>query len=138
MKARPILPHHMPLADMIREALDFCESMLMRSGTLHPFALLTANNDIHCVFLPHTDQAAPSNMIESLQAQLKDHTKLDTDYTSVLVYAADVNHPSAVESDALVFTITDTQGHNTITLYPYKRTSKGIDISHPCTCDFLD
>lgn len=138
MKARPILPQHMPLAHMISEALDFCESMLARSAVLHPFALLTANNDIHCVFVPHTNQLAQSNMIESLQQQLQNHLKYDIEHASVLVYAADINHPGAAENDALVFTITDTQGHNTITLYPYQRTPKGIKISQPCTCNFLD
>ena len=138
MKAHPILPQHMHLANMISEALDFCESVLLQSPTLHPFALVSDNSDIHCVFVEHDDQLAQSNMIESLQTQLEMHTSSNSDYTSLLVYCADIHDASSHTSDALVFTITDTQGHNTITLYPYKRTRDGLQISQPSTCDFLD
>lgn len=132
------MQQHLPLAHMIGGALDFCESMLSRSDMLYPFALISANNEIQSIFSPHEGQLAHSSMIESLQTQISAHKSIEPEYSSVLVYAADIRQSSIIEKDALILTITDSQGHNTITLYPYTRVKGGIKISQPCTCDFPD
>lgn len=77
-------------------------------------------------------------MIEDLQAQLDLRQKIAKNSVNLLVYSATVTHPNATESDALVFTINDTQGHNTLTIYPYQLIPSGIKIKQPYTCDFSD
>lgn len=141
MHSHLILQQHLPYAHMISNALDFCESMLARSDTLYPFALVTDNNsnsDISCIFIPHKDQRVQPHMIESLQKQIETHKVLGSESASVLVYAAEITHPNSTESNALVFTITDSQGQNTVSIYPYKHVQNGITISQPCTCNFSD
>jgi hypothetical protein len=138
MKERFILQQHLPLAHMISGALDFCESMLLRSDMLYPFALICTNNEIHSIFANDEGQLAHGAMIESLQAQIQAHKNIEPRYASVLVYAADIKQASIPDTDALVLTITDSQGHNTIALYPFTRVNSGIKISQPCTCDFPD
>ncbi|MFT6270241.1 MAG: hypothetical protein ACJAVV_003070 [Alphaproteobacteria bacterium] len=141
MKTRLNLQQPLPYALMIGKALDFCEFMLTRSEILYPFALVTDNNnhsDVNCIFVPHKNQLAQPHMIESLQEQIETHKTLTADSASVLVYAAEITHPNATEPEALVFTITDSQGHNTVSIYPYKHVKGGIKISHPCTCNFSD
>lgn len=138
MKNRLILQQHALYTSMIENALDFCKAMLARSCTVYPFALITIENDIRCVFAPYTDQKATPLMIEDLQAQLDLRQKIAKNSVNLLVYSATVTHPNATESDALVFTINDTQGHNTLTIYPYQLIPSGIKIQQPYTCDFSD
>lgn len=138
MKSRPKLEQHLPLVNMISIAKDFCESMLRCSDSLYPFAVMATNTDVRCIFTPCEGQYAQTNMIESLQTQIEGYKSLDLDLASLLVYAADIVHPDNSESKALVFTITDTQGHNNLTIYPFERTKTGLVIRKPSTCDFLD
>lgn len=138
MKNRLILKEHVPYADMVECALDFCESMLVRSCTLYPFAVITSDSDIRCIFVPNTGQLAKSHMIEDLQAQLEVEQKAVKDSTNLIVYAATVAQADNTEGDALVFTINDSQGHNTLTIYPYKHIASGIKIGQPYTCNFPD
>jgi len=107
-----ILKQHLPYADMINRALDFSASMLSRSKTLYPFAVLSANNDMSCLFASNDNQYAESGLIEELQQQITQQNLLLENTIGVLVYSANVIHPNTKESDALVFTITDSQGHN--------------------------
>ena len=133
-----ILQQHIPYAATISRSLDFCVTMLSRSNVLYPFALLSIDNDLHSVFVPSNTQHARGGMIEDLQAQIDERKLFAENAISILVYSATVTHPNRKESDALVLTITDTQGHNTVTIYPFKQIETGIKIYTPYTCDFSD
>lgn len=138
MKNRFILQEHVPYSDMLTRALDFCESMLTRSCTLYPFAVINVDNSIQCIFVPNADQLAKSHMIEDLQAQLELEQKGVKDSANLIVYAAKVTQADDTRSDALVFTINDSQGQNTVTIYPYRHVASGIKIDKPYTCNFPD
>lgn len=138
MKSRLILQQHMPYAQMLEKALDFCESMLKHTPTLYPFALLNIAGVTHSIFVPNTNQLAQPKMIESLQTHIDAHKVAGLPSTSLLGYAATVSHPHSGDSDALVFTITDTQGQNTVIIYPYTHIESGINVGQPYTCDFSD
>lgn len=138
MKDRLILQQHMPYSTMINEALAFCEFMLAHSPTLYPFALMSADNALHCIFLPASDQHAKPQMIESLQSQIESSRNPNTQTSALLVYSAILRDSEEDDTDALVFTITDSQGHNTITIYPYEHQQDGIRLKPPYTCDFSD
>ena len=138
MKNRFILKEHAPYSDMVARALDFCESILVRTCTLYPFAVITVNDDIHCIFVPNADQLASSHMIEDLQSQLEAEQKVAKDSANLIVYAANVMQADNTQSDALVFMINDSQGYNTLTIYPYSHVAGGIKIGQPYTCNFPD
>jgi hypothetical protein len=141
MRPQLILQQHSSYSYLINNALHFCESVLRHTDVLYPFALLADNtpkSEISCIFIPHNDQLAQPHMIESLQAQIETQKVMGVEYVSVLVYAAAVNQANTAAAEALVFTITDTQGHNTVAIYPYEHVENGIKISPPCTCNFLD
>jgi len=138
MNNRLILQQHAPYATMLNKSLDFCELLLSRSSLLYPFALTTVENEIHCVFVPSNAQSANSEMIEALQILLDEHQKTAKNSANLLVYPATVTHPNSTECDALIFAINDTQGHNTVTIYPYEHVENGIKIKQPYTCDFSD
>lgn len=133
-----ILKQHMPYAQIISKALAFSQSMLTYSCTLYPYAVLSIDNDINCVFVPSDGQEASSGMIEDLQQQINERKLFAENAVSLLVYSATVTHPDRSSSDALVFTITDSQGQNTVTIYPYNRNKTGIKFYRPYTCDFSD
>lgn len=138
LKSGMILRHHIPYAATIKRTLDFCENMLSRSHVLYPFAVLSIDNDLHCVFVPSETQHAETGMIEKLQGRINERKLFAENAVSLLVYSATVMHPNKKEIDAIVFTITDSQGHNTVTIYPYKHVETGIKIYAPYTCDFSD
>lgn len=138
MKNRFILQELVPYSDMVARALDFCESMLVRSCTLYPFAVITIENEIHCVFVPNADQIAKPHMIEDLQAQLELEQDTAKDSANLIVYAANVTQVDCTETDALIFAINDSQGHNTVTIYPYEHVASGIKIATPYSCNFPD
>jgi hypothetical protein len=133
-----ILQQHMPYVQMISKALDFSESMLIRSTTLYPFAVCTTRNEINCVLLPSEVQFAQTKMIEALQAHMESQKGLSTESASLLVYDATVDQGTSPDTQALVFTITDTQGHNSVIMYSYRRSPNGIIFGQPFTCDFSD
>ncbi len=138
LKSGMILKQHIPYAATINRALDFCENMLVRSRVLYPFAVLSIDNDLHCIFVPSETQHAESGMIEQLQERINERKLFAENAVSLLVYSATVMNPNKREVDALVFTITDKQGQNTVTIYPYKHVETGIKIFAPYTCDFSD
>ncbi len=123
---------------MISRAIDFCEIILNRNAVLYPFAVLSRETDLECVFVPNKQQQSTPNMIEELQNLMLKQTANNKPVTSLLVYSATVTYPHRLGSDALVFIITDSQGYNTITIYPYQHMDKGIEIDRPYTCDFSD
>lgn len=138
MKNSLILQQHLAYSVMIENALDFCSAMLTRSSTMYPFAATAQDSNIDCIFVPSPDQKATPHMIEDLQAQLDSHHKAAKNAVNLLVYSATVTQPEGTESDVLVFTLNDTQGHNTVTIYPYQHVPSGIKISQPYTCNFSD
>ena len=133
-----ILQQHIPYAGVIEKSLDFCQDLLCRSNILYPFALLSIDCDLHCVFVPNHSQHTTGGLIEDLQAQIDERKLFAENAVSLLVYTATVTHPNKEESDAIVMTITDSQGYNTVTIYPYKKVQTGIKIFAPYTCDFSD
>ena len=133
-----ILKQHIPYAQIIAKALAFSETMLSQSNTLYPYAVLSIDNDINCVFVPSDDQQASKGMIEELQEQINERKLFAQNAVSLLVYSATVTRPDRSVSDALIFTITDSQGQNTVTVYPFKRTQAKLKIYTPYTCDFSD
>ncbi|MGB3725437.1 MAG: hypothetical protein WA981_06695 [Glaciecola sp.] len=138
MKQSLILQQHIPFASMIYKALDFCEVMLSHSDTLYPFAVLSIGNDMQCVFTPTSQQHAPESMIEALQLRINERKLFAKSTVSLLVYPAIISHPEQYDSDALVFTITDSAGKNNVTIYPYCMNKHGITVNKPYTCDFSD
>mgnify|MGYP001050810084 CR=1 FL=1 len=147
LKNSLILKQHMPYAAMISKAIDFSEWMLSNTDTLYPFAVLTIGNDLQCVFAPADGQEATAGMIEELGVRLAEQKIYAEEAAGVLVYSATVcaSHQQnelqggfKEETDAIVLTITDSAGKNTVTIYPYSRTPQGINISKPYTCDFSD
>lgn len=147
LKNSLILKQHMPYAAMISKAIDFSEWMLSNTGTLFPFAVLTIGNDLQCVFAPADGQDATAGMIEELGVRIAEQKIYAEEAVGVLVYSATVcaNHKHShskgaftEETDAIVLTISDSAGKNTVTIYPYTRTPRGIIIAKPYTCDFSD
>ena len=138
MKQNLILRQHIPFASMIYKALDFCEIMLSQSSTLYPFAVLSIENDVQCIFTPTSNQNASEGMIEDLQLRINERKLFSESTVSLLVYSALIEHPGESDTDALVFTITDSAGKNNVTIYPYSVTNYGITVSKPYTCDFSD
>lgn len=138
MSNKLILQQHIPFADIIITALDFAKSMLSHSKRLYPFAVVAEANQVTCVFTPDTAQTARECMIEELQQQIDVRNQRHQHLTSILVYAASIQHPNKGDSDALVFNISDAQGQNTVTVYPFKHTQSGILIYPPYSCDFFD
>lgn len=128
----------MPYAAVINLALEFCTTMLTRSSVLYPFAVFSEEDQNHSIFIPSDNQYAGSDMIEALQSQIDERRTHSENGVSVMVYCASVSHPNQVETDALILTITDSDGHNTVTVYPYQNIETGLKISAPYTCDFPD
>nr|WP_241664429.1 hypothetical protein [Ningiella ruwaisensis] len=136
MKPNMILKQNIPYAALIYSALDVCELMLARSSTLYPFAVVSIENDIQCVFTDTKDEHAQSGMIEVLEERLAEHRIIAENAISVLVYAATITTQKATESEAIVFNITDSNGENTVTLYPYIQQKNTIRLGTPFTCNF--
>ena len=133
-----ILNQHIPYAEVIKRTLDFCDTMLSHSSVMYPFAVLSIDNDLHSVFVPSDHQYANPGMIEKLQSRINERKLFAENAVSILVYTATVTNLQKQESEALVFTLTDSQGQNTVTIYPYKHVNTGIKIFSPYTCDFPD
>jgi hypothetical protein len=136
-----ILKQNIPYAALIYSALDLCDLMLARSNTLYPFAVISIDNDVQSVFTQSKDGHAPSGMIEELEMQLCEQRIMAESSVSVLVYSATITSPHSrdnEQSDAIVFNITDSNGKNTITLYPYTNESNRMKLGAPFTCDFSD
>ncbi|MBT1450422.1 hypothetical protein KJ365_05965 [Glaciecola sp. XM2] len=133
-----ILKQNIPYAALIYSALDLCEVMLTRSQTLYPFAVMSIENDIQSVFPLDMDDQAQGGMIENLQLQLAERRMYTENTISLLVYAATVSTPMGEHSDAIIFNITDSNGENTVTLYPYFHEQECIKLGAPFTCDFSD
>lgn len=133
-----ILKQNIPYAALIYSALDLCDIMLRHSNTVYPFAVMSIDNDVQCVFSAQKDHELASGLIEDLSAQTRDLQMLSENAISVIVYCATVASPKGKESDAIVFNITDSNGKNTITLYPYKHEAHAIVLGTPFTCDFAD
>lgn len=133
-----ILQQHVPFASMVYKALAFSETMLSMSNVLYPFAVLNVGSDMQCVFTPNTEQEATHGMIEELEARINERRVFAQAAVSLLVYSATIKHTVRGTTDAIVFTIIDSAGKNTVTVYPYAVTSSGIKIEKPYTCDFSD
>jgi hypothetical protein len=133
-----ILQQNIPYAALIYQAMDLCGVMLARSNTLYPFAVMSVDNHIQCVFSSNLEEHAKSGMIEDLSRKLRDQRLLVSNAISVLVYAATISTQHGQESDAIVVNITDSNAQNTITLYPYIYESDAIKLGAPFTCDFSD
>lgn len=138
MKTNMILKQNIPFANLINTALDLCNVMLSKSETLYPFAVVSIDNDVQCVFTATQEQEARSGMIEDLEQQLSYRRLMAKDAVGILVYAATIAEPGGQHSNALVFSITDTGGKNTITVYPYSQNPTSISLGRPFTCDFSD
>lgn len=133
-----ILKQNIPYAALIYSALDLCDIMLARSSILYPFAVVSIDNDVQCVFTDSRGEHAKGGLIEDLSTQLSDLRLLAENSISVLVYAAVIATPEGEESDAIVFNITDTNDQNTVTLYPYMCERDTLKLGVPFTCDFAD
>ena len=133
-----ILKQNIPYAALIYSALDLCDIMLRHSNTLYPFAVISIDNDVQCIFSQKQDNKVQGGMIEELSAEARDLQLLAENAISVLVYCATIATPKGRESDAIVFNITDSNGKNTVTLYPYRYESDAIVLGVPFTCDFAD
>lgn len=138
MKTNMILKQHVPYAALIYSALDLCEVMLTRTHTLFPFAALVIEDDVQCVFADEHDEASQGGMIEGLQSQLTERIMYSENTIGLVVYSATIFTAQGEESDAIVFNITDSNGENTITLYPYFYEQGFIRLGVPFTCDFSD
>lgn len=144
MKHKMILKQQVQFAPMIQRALNLCEIMLSRSETLYPFAVVSVNGDTHCIFLNDEDydskhpNGAHFGMIEKLEQQLAFHRMQTKSTIGMLVYAATIRTPNKEEKDGLMFSICDSDGENTLTLYPYEFQQNSITIGKPFTCDFSD
>lgn len=138
MKSGLALFHHLSHASMIIRALDFSKVLLSQSSVIYPFAVLSIKQQCSCIFTKSESQYSTSNMIESLQTQIENKKSVFKHASSLLVYPAEIVQPNSEKADALVFTITDTQGQNSVSIYPYKRVQTGIHILSPYTCDFSD
>ncbi len=138
MKTNMILKQNIPFANLINSALDLCKIMLSKSTTLYPFAVVSIDNDIQCVFTANQEQEARAGMIEELEQQLSYRRLMAKDAVGILVYAATISEPGGENSNALVFSITDTGGKNTVTVYPYNQDKSSISLGRPFTCDFTD
>lgn len=139
-----ILKQQLQYSNMINKSLSLCEIMLSRSETLYPFAMLSKDNELQCVFLEDQDcntqhpNGAHFGMIEKLERQIAIYKLQDKSAVGMLVYAAIISTPTQQESDGLMFSICDADGENTLTLYPYEFELNSIKIGKPFTCDFSD
>ncbi len=133
-----MLKENIPYANLIYSALDLCKIMLAKSAQLFPFAVVSIDNDVQCVFSQFEGESAQAGMIEELQDQVSNIRLTASNTIGILVYAATVSNPNGNESDALVISITDSSGNNTITLYPYTLRDNTVELSSPFTCNFLD
>ncbi|MFC4700367.1 hypothetical protein ACFO4O_09380 [Glaciecola siphonariae] len=138
LKPNMILKQNIPYAALIYSALDLCDIMLTRSSTLYPFAVMSIDNDVQCVFTPNLNEHPQNGMIEDLSAQCREQRLLAENAISVIVYCATISTPQGDESDAIVFNITDSNDKNTVTLYPYEHDTNAIKLGIPFTCDFAD
>ena len=144
MNHKMILKQQVQYASMIDRALNLCEAMLSRSQTLYPFAVLSIDKQIQCIFLDDDDynhkhpNGSHFGMIEKLERQLASGKKQANSAIGMLVYAATIRSPQQGENDALMFSICDANGENTLTLYPYEFEVNSIKIGKPFTCDFPD
>ena len=77
-------------------------------------------------------------MIEELEMRIDERKVFAELSVSLLVYSATIKHATRKTTDAMVFTITDSAGNNTLTVYPYTRAPKGVKFERPYTCDFSD
>jgi hypothetical protein len=144
MKHNMILKDQVQYADVIDKALHLCRIMLSRSETLYPFAVISIDKDIQCIFLEDKDclskhpNGAHFGMIEKLERQIAIQKIQAKSAVSLLVYAATLKSPDAKETDGLMFSISDSSGENTLTLYPYEFEINSIKLGKPFTCDFSD
>lgn len=144
MKRKMILEQQSEYACMIEKALSLCEAMLSRSEILYPFAVMSVDNEHHCLFLEDEDcdnkhpYGAHFGMIEKLERLLAISKIQSNNAVGMLVYAATIKTPDNIEKDGLMLSICDAQGENTLTLYPYEIAANSIAIGKPFTCDFSD
>ncbi|MGQ8364865.1 hypothetical protein [Glaciecola sp. 1036] len=136
MKPNVILKQNIPYANLINSALSLCDIMLAHSPILYPFAVISIDKDVQCVFSEHDGQETPQDLIEALEDQLNAQRLMAEDAVGILVYAATISQPDGLEDDALVLNITDSAGCNTITVYPYMHIGRKIELGLPYTCDF--
>ncbi|MFC3121026.1 hypothetical protein [Agaribacter flavus] len=138
MKQNKMLKENIPYAKLIYSALDLCEAMLSKSALLYPFAVVSIDNDVQCLFTHYENRDAQQGMIEELEEQIGTIRLTANNTVGVLVYAATIAAPNGEESDALVFSISDSANNNTITLYPYTLGDNTVELSKPYTCDFFN
>ena len=144
MKQHMILKEHIQHAEIIDKALSLCQAMLARGETLYPFAAISIDNDIRCLFLDEVEglhshaSGANFGMIEKLERLISINKIQAKNAVGLLVYAATLTTDDNQESDALVLSMCDGDGENTLTLYPYEFCESGIDIGRPYSCDFSD
>ncbi|MDT0627496.1 hypothetical protein [Alteromonas sp. W364] len=144
MKQNMILKDQVQYADVIDKALHLCRIMLSRSETLYPFAVISIDKDIQCTFLEDEDcqnthpNGAHFGMIEKLERQIAIQKIQAKSAVSLLVYAATLKTPDARETDGLMFSLSDSNGENILTLYPYEFEINSIKLGKPFTCDFSD
>ena len=144
MKHKMLLKNQAGHASIIDQALSLCEIMLSRSETLYPFAVISLDNDVQCLFLEDEDcdnkhpNGAHFGMIEKLERKIATLKIQTRSAIGMLVYAATIRTPSQQENDGLMFSICDASGENTLTLYPYEFELNSIKIGKPFTCDFSD
>lgn len=131
-----ILQENMRYASLITRALDFCEVCLTHTTSLYPFALVSINNTTQSIFVEDECELSSSKMIEELETLIKQKIGQPETSIGLLVYAVTVMTPENQQSDAVMMSISDSTGANTMTIYPYQRNQGKIVIGTPYTCDF--
>lgn len=144
MKQHMILKEHIQHAEIIDKALQLCQVMLARGETLYPFAAISIDTDIQCLFLEEQElqqmhpNGAHFSMIEKLERLINIHKIQAKNAVGILVYAATLKTEDTEDADALVLSLCDYDGENTLTIYPYEYEIDSIIIGKPYTCDFSD
>ena len=139
MHVSQMFTHSLPYANLVQTALHLCDTMLSRSDTLYPFAVLrNDDDDVQMVFAEYSNQFARPKMIEELEQQLQERSLHRANSIALIAYAASIQSENGEDHGAIVLNITDASGDNTITIYPYKKQATFLDFGTPFTCNFTD
>ncbi|MBF7071974.1 hypothetical protein ISG33_00990 [Glaciecola sp. MH2013] len=139
-----ILKEHIQHAELIDKALTLCETMLSHCEMLYPFAVLSVDDQVQCLFLDDSDtknqhpNGASFGMIEKLERLININKIHAENAVGLLVYAATLRSEDNNETDGLMFSLCDSNGENTLSLYPYSYEGDSIALGKPYTCDFSD
>lgn len=138
MKTRTILEQQNQFAPMISMGLDFSEIILKRYQSLYPFALCSVGSSVQSIFPPAGYGDYEHNIIEQLQGNIARIQATTTSTACLMVYAVSTLFENGEFKDALIFSISDTDLKNTLTMYPYSLNNGDVVFEMPYTCDFYD